>query len=366
MKKASFWFMLAFLSVISLPLVFIDRKSAVSEKENRNLAAYPRIINNGNIVPINALPKSFDSYINDRFGFRYSTVLLMNQIKKHLKTVNGNVIIGKNNWLFYSNLGDGDNFSDFLKANLFSNTDLEHLIQNIENRLTWCNENGIKFYFLIAPNKHNVYPEYYPIDRPEGITRTDQILNALPANLKDIVIYPLNELMQNKKGSYPLYYELDTHWNAAGAMRAFDVMSLEIKKAFPRIVFPEITFTTGISYGSSGDIVPMSGFTSYGKNTVPNVRPAEGWEAYYRYIKNEGPQGIITTNVNKALPKAIVFRDSFFTALEPFTSSIFGESEYNWRWFESAEKEYILENKPDIIIWEIVERSIAGLPNSVW
>jgi hypothetical protein len=110
----------------------------------------------------------------------------------------------------------------------------------------------------------------------------------------------------------------------------------------------------------------MSGFASYGKKTIPNVRPVEGWDTYYRYIKNEEQQGIITTNINKALPKVIVFRDSFFTALEPFTSSIFGETEYNWRWFNPTDKEYILENKPDIIIWEIVERSTVGLPNSVW
>jgi hypothetical protein len=366
MKKASFWFILTFLAIISLPLVFIDHKSVVSEKENRNLAVYPGIINNGNIVPINALPKSFDSYINDRFGFRNLAVSFINGINRNSKIINREVVIGKKNWLFYSNLKDGDNFNDFLKTNLFSNDEVERFIQNIEDRFEWCNEKGIKFYLLIAPNKHNIYPEYYPIDRPEGITRTGQIIHALPSSLKNIVIYPINELMQNKDSNYPLYHEIDTHWNASGAKCAFDVMSIKIKNDFPHIVFPEIIFTTDISYSSFGDIVPMSGFTSYGKNTIPNIHPAEGWDAYYRYIKNEELQEIITTNVNKALPKAIIFRDSFFTALEPFTSSIFGETEYNWRWFESAEKEYILQNKPDVIIWEFVERYMAGLPNSVW
>jgi hypothetical protein len=366
MKKASFWFMLIFLAIISLPLVFIDRKSVVSEKENRALAVYPEIISNGSIMPINTLPKLFDSYINDRFGFRNLAVSLINKINKNVKIINGNVVIGKENWLFYSSPEDGSNISDFFKVNLFSKIDLENLIKNIENRFAWCNDNGIKFFILIAPNKHNIYPEYYPIDRPEGITRTDQIINALPDNLKNIVIYPLNELMQNKSKNYPLYYEIDTHWNASGAKCAFDVMFMKIKNDFPHIVFPEIIFTTEISYSSFGDIVPMSGFASYGKNTIPNVHPAEGWETYYKYGKNEGNQGVITTNVNKTLPKAIIFRDSFFSALEPFISSIFEEAEYHWRWFNPTEKEYILKNKPDIIIWEIVERSVAGLPNSAW
>jgi hypothetical protein len=366
MKTASFLFIITFLTAISLPLVFMDHKSVVSEKENRTLAAYPKIIESGSIMPINTLLRSLDSYINDRFGFRNLAVSFINKINKNVKIINGNVVLGKENWLFYSKQEDGDNISDFLKTNLFSNTELKHVIQNIEDRFVWCNENGIRFFLLIAPNKHNIYPEYYPIDRPEGITRADQIINALPANLKNIVIYPLNELMQSKNSNYPLYYEIDTHWNANGAKCAFDAMFMEIKNTFPHVVFPEIIFTTEISYSSFGDIVPMSGFASYGKNTIPNIHPVEGWDAYYSRIKNEGVQGVITMHANKTLPKAIIFRDSFFTALEPFISSIFGEAEYNWRWFNSTEKEYILKNKPDIIIWEIVERSMAGLSNSAW
>jgi hypothetical protein len=211
-----------------------------------------------------------------------------------------------------------------------------------------------------------VYPEYYPISRPEGITRTDQIINALPDNLKDSVIYPLDKLLENKSMTAPLYYEIDTHWNMAGAKCAFDVLFAEIKPDFPGIDFPEIAFTSDVSYDSFGDIVLMSGFTGYGKKTIPNIYPLEGWKTYYAYIKNEDLNGVITENTDKALPKAMVFRDSFFVALEPFTSSIFSEAEYIWRWFTKDETEYILQNKPDIIVWEVVERSIGAMPNSTW
>jgi hypothetical protein len=131
MKKASCWFIVIFLAIISLPLVFIDRKSVVSEKENRTLAVYPEIINNGNIVSINTLLKSLDSYINDRFGFKNLAVSFINGINRNSKIINGIVVIGKENWLFYSNPVDGDNMSDFLKSNLFSNTDMEPLLSGL-------------------------------------------------------------------------------------------------------------------------------------------------------------------------------------------------------------------------------------------
>jgi hypothetical protein len=355
--------------IISLPLLFMNRKSTVSEKENRVLAAFPPIlIDDGkiDIANIGTVPELLDNYINDRFGFRNFFVSLAGMINKSSKTINGNVVIGKDGWLFYSNPNDGNNIFDFFKSNLFTDIEIVQFVENIEKRLVWCNSNDIQFIFLIAPNKHNVYPEYYPFDQPRGITRTQQIMESLSEPLKDAVIYPLENIIQNKTPDMPLYFETDTHWNMTGAYCAFDRLCTRMKEIFPRTNFNEIQFVTDINYDSGGDIVPMSGFTRYGKRTIPDMRPLEGWESYYRYIKNEGQNGVIVNNNNPSLPKALIFRDSFFSALEPFTSTQFSHAEYIWRWFNESEKQYILENKPDIIIWEVVERSIAGIPYSSW
>jgi hypothetical protein len=166
----------------------------------------------------------------------------------------------------------------------------------------------------------------------------------------------------------PLYFETDTHWNAAGAYRAFEMLFDSIKKKFPQTAFPVIEFTTEISYEPYGDIPGMSGFTSYGKCTIPDIHPVNGWESFYQYGKKEGNgvSGIITRNNSPTLPKAIIYRDSFFSSLEPFTSCIFSSAEYHGRWLTESEKDYILENKPDLIIWEMVERYLGGVPYSGW
>jgi hypothetical protein len=364
MKKLNILFISCFLLIISLPLVFVDRKNVISKQENRTLAAFPRFFTNDGRFDrpiIGNFPQAVDDYINDRFGFRNMFVSLANSLNKSTKKINGHVIIGKDDWLFYSDPNDGDNISDFFKINLFTETELRIAIDSIKKRYEWCKSNDIEFVFLIAPNKHNVYPEYYPFERPEGITRTEQIITALPEHLNDVIIYPLDYMLQNKTSELPLYFETDTHWNIAGAYCAFEVLSCRIKQLFPENHFPALDFITDVRYDSFGDIVPMSGFTSYGKRTIPDMHPVGGWERYYHYTKNEEQNGVIIDNNDKSLPKAIVFRDSFFNMLEPLVSTLFSSAEYNWRWFNEQEKEYILENKPDIIIWEVVERSITGM-----
>jgi hypothetical protein len=226
-----------------------------------------------------------------------------------------------------------------------------------------------QIFFLIAPNKHNVYPEFYPFERPDGITRTEQIMAALPDTLKDTVIYPLDILLQHKGGQTPLYFETGTHWNMTGAHLAHEILLGRIQQLFPQTSFPAINFVTEISYDDSDSIAFMSGFSSYGKTTAPVMRPVAGWERYYRYTKTAGKDGrggIVTENTDTSLPRAIIFRDSFFTALLPFTSTLFSSAEYLGRRFTGEEAQAILQNKPDIIIWEIVERFMAGVLYSEW
>jgi hypothetical protein len=365
MKKLNAFFIGIFLLIISFPLLFLDTESVLSEKENKVFAAFPQIVTqDGRIdtVQIAGFPRLLDTYIGDRFGFRNTLVAFAGTLNSAAKKINGGAVLGKDNWLFLAEKGKSSNINDFFKMNLFSETEVKTFIENIEKRREWCEANNIKFIFLIAPNKHNVYPEYYPFERPGGITRTEQIMAALPENLKDTVIYPLESLLQRKTGQIPLYFETDTHWNMAGAQRVYEILFDRMKRMFAQTNFPEIEFVSEVKYDSSGDIVPYMGLSSYGKRTIPLMRPAEDWKRYYFYKKKEGRAGVITENIDSSLPRAIIFRDSFFTALEPFTSTLFSSAEYNWRHFTCEDAEYILQSKPDILVWEILEKYMAEAP----
>ncbi len=66
---------------------------------------------------------------------------------------------------------------------------------------------------------------------------------------------------------------------------------------------------------------------------------------------------LFTTKCSGSRLNALVFRDSFFTSLQPFVSLYFNESTYIWeRMTFSRAQEHIQKSKPDIVIEEWVDR----------
>jgi hypothetical protein len=77
--------------------------------------------------------------------------------------------------------------------------------------------------------------------------------------------------------------------------------------------------------------------------------------------KEQGRRDPFTmTKVGTALPRAIIFRDSFFTAMVPFVAEHFSVSRFIWeRWNSRTQMDEILDEfNPDIVIEETVERLI--------
>lgn len=359
--KRNIFFIFAFLVLIFSPLIFFDGKSVSSKMENRNLAVLPPLIENGNINPERKRGQTYDKYFSDRFGGRQKYILLENSISQKLSAensfmINDRALQGKNGWYFYISKTDGDNESDFLKTNLLPENSLEDFKKRVKVAVDFCEANNIKFLFVIGPNKHSVYPEFYPFSRPDGKTRADQITKAFD-ELKVPYVFARDYLISCKKNEKaPLYYETDTHWNPLGAFHAAEKIIPLIKSDFPETHFPKIEYeTTWKTEITSHDILPMLGIEKAECTTV-DVLPKDK-NARYFYLKNEGRNGVHTVSEDKNLPRALIYRDSFFTALEPFISPLFSEAEYIWKRFGSEDKAHVLEFKPDIIIFEAVERA---------
>ena len=356
-------FIVCALFVFFYPIIRFNRTAVVSQKENRNLAVRPLPIKNNDIN--RNLFAEYSAYLDDRFGGRQHLIDFNNTVNQkilHKRLFNSKAMQGKNGWWFYISAGDGNNYADFMKQNVLMPENLALWKENVKNTAEWCETNGIKSIFLICPNKHSIYPEYYPFSRPDGITRADQ-LSAVLDSLGVSYVFPRDYILSQKSAfAYPLYYETDTHWNPQGAYCAFELLREKICAAFPETAFPNIKYTAEISESdTAGDILPMLNIKS-AKSTRPVLSPdgAENSD-FYEYIKNEGRNGVITRSKDSRLPRALIFRDSFFTALEPFTSPLFSEAEYYWRTFSDADKEAVLAFNPDIIIFERVERGAQNL-----
>lgn len=240
--------------------------------------------------------------------------------------------------------------------------EFENLKTNISETVKWCDENKIKYLFVVCPNKHSVYSEYYPFLRPEGITRADQI-SQIFSDLNVPYVFSRDYMISKKTEiDLPLYYETDTHWNSLGAYTSFKEILVEIQNQFPNVEFPKIDYEISVSYSeTAGDILPMLGINK-ARCTEITLSPKNGDNSdYYDSIKNEDGIVMKTFGKNQSLPKAVVFHDSFIVSLIQYLSPLFSEAEYNWGQFREEDKEYILQNKPDIIIFESVERYSASI-----
>ena len=359
--KAQTAFAAAFIAALFLPPLLLDRTSVVSQKENRNLAQKPAIIADGGMN--REYFSQLDAWLGDRFGLREPLVTLDAVVKNRLESkyaLTDRALEGKDGWIFYTR---DNNIADFCKINLFDESTLSRIEDNVRETIEWCAEHGIKVLYLIAPNKHSVYSEYYPFDRPEGITRADQIVAAISAGGADC-FFP-RDLLLEKKATAPfrLYFKTDTHWNRLGAYYAYEVLCGKIETLFPETQFPAIKYRIDIEDTLfSGGTIPLLNKSGMEESGVVLVTPdGTKFTDFYEYIKNEEVDGVHTRNKNVDLPRALVFRDSFFIALEPFVSPLFSEVEYVWKDFTEADKERILEYKPDIVIFEHVERYAPNL-----
>ncbi|MBO4601700.1 MAG: hypothetical protein J5651_00885 [Salinivirgaceae bacterium] len=353
MKKA---IQIVFVTVVCLillfPIIGFNGKGEVSELENRKLAEKPKF-SWKSFVP-------YDSYFQDRFGGRESLVELANWFDYEIlhRSLHNNLAIGgRHGWLFYTDADDGDNLADFNKKNLLNNDQLEQLESNIQSVVEWCNANNLKYLFLICPNKHSVYPENYPYSRPAGKTRLFQI-DSVFRSLGVVYVNPCDTLICLKnREKLPLYYETDTHWNPVGAYYAAQMIKAAIEKLFPDIEFPEWNKNVEVGYSNTeGDIMPLLNLKK-AKSTRPIVKDgANLFTDYYERVESDVEGRFQTHTGNKKLPTAIVFRDSFGSALVPYLSTLFANADYNWKQFRDDDKEYVLQSKPDIVIFEAVER----------
>ena len=356
MKKIKITFLIFVGFLILVPLFRFNYEGLISSTENRTLATKSELIKD------NKLNKDFftdlNYYLEDRIGLKFAFKFIHEKLNFYVFQMENNYtkigFCGKGNWLFYN----GDNLmNSYFRRNLFSEEKILLYCSKVKNMQNWCEANGIKFIFFIAPNKNEIYSEFYPYKMPNKKSCTEQLVERLQ-NLGVNVIFPKNEILNAKnKENFPIYFERDTHWNSLGAYYGSVLLVKKIKELLPNYELPSISYNFLPKKVAGGDLPNIIG-TNKGTMTGFDVKSfvfGKETENLYEYIKNKGSDGVITEG-NKNLPRLVMFRDSFTTALEPYISPYFSYAEYNWRDFSEEEKAYVLEQKPDIVIFESVER----------
>lgn len=353
--------------ILIYPVTRIDLR-AENPQENRALAVFPAVFDEQGL---NAeFGRQFETWLNDRFAGRTKLIRLYDKIDSFLnfgRRENDKAFEGEAGWLFYK----GDNSVKLYQRKLpFTESQMQRIQANIEKQQAWCKAQGMAYSILIAPNKEDVYGEFYGphIVRDQRADRIQQLQDYLRLQRCPVsVVYPLSFLIEQKENGKLLYWKLDTHWSDYGAYCGYLAWMQELQKQVKNleILRPEQMEWMQMTK-SDGDLARMLQMDiSEEKLQSVYVKPAPiaGFTykmAEYRKDAAGTPKFIRTVCAGKPY-KVILFRDSFSKSLLPYISSTFGEVLYIWDHDLSLYAGMIQKEDPDIVLNELVSRNAMSL-----
>jgi alginate O-acetyltransferase complex protein AlgJ len=310
---------------------------------------------------------SLDAYLQDYFPYRGAVFNLYKDVQSDIfgeNPIPKKVVQGNNGLLFL-----GDSYSDVILEskgiNIFKEDEVKKIGDKILSNRTMLKSQGIDYYLAIAPNKHSIYGEYLPIIKSPNPTKIEQLKKYLDANSENLLI-DMSDLLKVNKDTTLLFYKSDTHWNPSGAFWGYKRLMNALEKDRESLKSFELSdFMFYNKNSKGGDLSRMLGdksseykfFAKHKHSTSEKMmsrmpvpenysRKPEDYEKRYRSKANR--------------LKIILFRDSFSTGLIDYLNENFGESVFIWN-FGMFDKAIIDQEKPDIVVQEIVERDIDKL-----
>ncbi|MDY6903314.1 MAG: hypothetical protein SWH61_01390 [Thermodesulfobacteriota bacterium] len=322
-----------------------------------------------NVSRIEEYPGEYESFFNDNFGLRQHFVDLHDLMKFFVLRDSPRpnyVLRGKEGWLFFAHNIALDTYR---RNSLLTDHELNNFKNIFHEKAQFLEGLGIKFIVIIYPQKATIYPEYMPstVKQRGGISRMDQVIDTLQQET-NISVLDLRDILYQHKSKYRLFHKVDTHLNYLAGFFASVAVADTVSRWYPEVRKYDITdYSLQNKLEQGGDLARMANlqeilteevtyltprfrshvtYKCWGKNMAEKV-----WYEYYlQMIARQG---------DKRLPRAMMFGDSFIIFGHPFLSESFDEIRYivTSRFSEEA----IMKYKPNVVIWEIVERNLMDL-----
>jgi hypothetical protein len=354
---------------LALPMLgsLCSRQTGKFFDEGRILASFPE--RTDDLSRWHEYLLQVETYYGDHFGFREPLIAFDLMIKRVLFAEMGpNVLPGREGWLYLKRDCNIDTLNDCLGVTRFSPAQLKGRQARLEERRDRLAAQGIKYLYVIAPNKESVYPEYLPgWLKPSATNKVDQFVNHMRVH-STVPVLDLRPVLREARQHLPVFYKTDSHWNLPGALVASEAIITNQSNQIPGLVPLGLgEFEIKPVPETDGDLVRMAGerrvadlnsqvlipksnlprleFSSSGTNQI-------GWPQIWSIPVPENKE--VTTIMNsQRTQRVLVFGDSFAVKLQPFLGFHFGQVIFSREHFSEAE---VMKAKPDLVIEEVVER----------
>lgn len=369
--KCDLLMVVGFLLFVGLPLIVgLYREDVLSSGvERRNLAQLPPLPDN--LGELQSFPARMDSYYSDQFGFRNALTRIHFRFFELVASDSSgkNVTAGKDGWLFLGSIKPGyagyaDPIGDVMNINLYTEEQLVTFARYITAIRDWLAQRGIRYVYVITPNKHSIYTDKLPsfITKRNPFSATDQLVAHL-RNHTDIVFVDMREELLQERQRHDVYFKLDSHWNSYGANVGQYRIMQAVQGLFPDSVHP-------FKLSADAFTIALEGYrdlaTSAGMEGAEEAAPQPVFAGMCNPVREEENADFFapfTMLCDTGDLNAVIFRDSFFTALQPYTSRQFRRATYIWNVVDFALlSEYVEREKPDLVIDQVVERMLPYVP----
>lgn len=285
-------------------------------------------------------------YFEDHFAFKKAFVAADAKLLSLFGTssVSG-VIKGTDGWLYYTSSGD-----DYSAVNTLTERGAFNAAHNAAVLQRFARQHGADFLLTVAPNKNSLYPDNMPYyytksGKTSNIGLVVPYLEAEGVNYADLFGAFGNE-------DEILYLKRDSHWNAKGALLAYN--ALLDKAGIPHDDFSSLGYTEEEKeYGDLGKML----YSSYAAPEKNYTYDNEQLFSYVTDTKSVEDPLIVTENAEKD-GTLLMFRDSFGNTLLPLMANEFGSACFSKAQPYPAEK-LTAQHAPELILAEKVERNIA-------
>ena len=323
---AALCFCLVAFALLLVPSVGMLFTTTTDEAMNMQLADAPRLTLEDGSPNVNVLQDA-GTWFSDHFAFRSQLVTADAGLRSQVfHTSNSDqVIVGEDGWLFYGETADSYQGRGFMSAREADNIAFNlRLMQNhalSQNRV---------FVFTIAPNKNSLYGQYMPDNYLAASASNMDLLE--PALQKRGVRYvdscsalQAAQAEIDAKGlDQAVYLKRDTHWNALGALVAFQTIEAALGRTHNDLLAIEPQLTSG-EVGDLDSILYPAGGT-------PEPNLDYGVDGGFAYTVGESvtDDEVATESAHSLAEGTLyVYRDSFSNALIPFFATAYKTAQFS-------------------------------------
>lgn len=303
-------------------------------------------------------------FLNDSYPYRSPFIIAKNWVDYYIFSTSPSdkVHLGAEGWLYLKS-----GLISYLKNDCGKKEaalELARELNSIEQLLASA---GKRFFFIVAPDKAAIYPEFVRVARPLqscGKSFYDLFIEALDEYPVSGFIRLDKRLLEAKEDSL-VYYQRGTHWTDGGAFLVSRIILERLSTPSRKFGLPDMKFRVR---RHTRDLAAMFLLNLQEKSDyIYRLRPKNKITVRkLKPLKNGKPRLKITAEAKSGLPllpRAIIYRDSFMTKPLTMIYGSFTEIETLWTHNLPLGKELDTDSlrASKIVLIEVVERNLDKL-----